>query len=81
MQSGIIEIDVHGMTQAQARTRIDATLRRADSSVYVIRIIHGYHNGTALRNMVRKQYRSHPKIKRVELSMNQGMTDLILRDL
>lgn len=80
MNAGIIEIDVHGMNQFQARTRIDAALKKASSSTYMIRIIHGYHGGTALKDMIRKTYRKHPLVKRVELSINPGITELILRD-
>lgn len=81
MNSGIIEIDIHGMNQFQAKTLINSTLKKANSSVYMIRIIHGYHGGTALRNMIRREYRSHPRILRVELSMNPGITELVLRNL
>lgn len=81
MSSGIIEIDVHGMNQFQAKTMIDAALKRADRGTYMIRIIHGYHSGTALRDMIRSRYRSHPKIIRIELGMNPGVTELVLRTL
>lgn len=81
MNSGIVEIDIHGMNQFQAKTLINSTLKKANSSVYMIRIIHGYHGGTALRNMIRREYRSHPRILRVELSMNPGITELVLRNL
>lgn len=81
MNAGIIEIDVHGMNQFQAKTRINAALKKANSSTYLIRIIHGYHNGTVLRDMIRKEYRSHPRILRVELTMNPGITELVLRTL
>lgn len=75
------EIDLHGMTQAQAQTAIDAMLRRTKGEVYRIRVIHGFHGGTALRDFVRKHYRNHPKVLRVEIGLNQGETDLILREL
>lgn len=81
LSRGIVEVDVHGMNQYQARLKIQSVLRKSNQSVYIVRIIHGYHNGTVLRDMLRKEFRSHPKIKRIELSMNQGITDLILRDL
>lgn len=81
LSSGIIEINVHGMNQYQAKMKIQSVLKRLNSSVYIIRIIHGYHNGTVLRDMLRREFRSHPKIKRIELSLNQGITDLIIRDL
>ena len=74
-------IDVHNMTRVQAITAIDARLRRADASVYRLRVIHGFHGGTVLRDAVRAHYRGHPKVKRIEIGLNQGETDLILREL
>ena len=81
MQTGFLEIDVHGMTREQAFTAIDAKLRRANASTYRLCIIHGYHGGTILRDAVRAHYRNHPKVRRIELGLNQGETDLILREL
>jgi len=81
MSSGIIEVDIHGMNQFQAKTFINATLKKAHSDVYMIRVIHGYHSGTVLRDMLRKEYRSHPRVLRIELSMNPGITELVLRTL
>lgn len=78
---GFLEIDVHNMTRTQAIAAIDARLRRADASVYRLRVIHGYHGGTALRDAVRTTYKSHPKVKRIELGLNPGETDLVLREL
>ena len=78
---GFLEIDVHNMTRTQAITAIDARLRRADASVYGLRVIHGFHGGTVLRDAVRSHYKNHPKVKRIEIGLNQGETDLILRDL
>ena len=78
--SSIITIDVHGMTQYQAQIAINAQLRRANSGIYRLRIIHGYHGGTALRDMIRREYGKNTKVKRIEFGMNQGETDLVLRD-
>ncbi len=75
------ELDIHGMNRTQALAAIDAKLRRAGGDVYRLRIIHGYHGGTALRDLVRSRYRDHPKVKRVELGLNQGETELVLREL
>jgi DNA-nicking Smr family endonuclease len=80
MQTAFIEIDVHGMTKQQAFTAIDARLRRADGA-YRIRVIHGYHGGTVLRDAIRAHYRNHAKVKRIELGLNPGETDLVLREL
>ena len=77
---GTVEVNVHGMTVVQAQTAIDAKLRRANSSVYRLRIIHGYNSGTVLRDMIRKNYGKHPKVRRIELGLNQGVTELVLRE-
>ena len=79
--SGFPEIDVHNMTRAQAITAIDARLRRVNASVYRLRVIHGYHGGTVLRDAVRSHYKNHPKVLRIEIGLNPGETDLVLREL
>lgn len=79
--SGFLEIDVHNMSRTQAITAIDAKLRRINASVYRLRVIHGYHGGTVLRDAIRTRYREHPKVKRIEIGLNPGETDLVLREL
>lgn len=81
INTGTMELNVHEMNQRQAKTYIDSQLKRAKKNIYQIRIIHGYRGGTAIRDMVRKTYRNHPKVLRVELPVNPGETILILRDL
>ena len=78
-RSGRVELDVHGLTQAQAQTVIDAQLRRA-GGLYRITVIHGYTRGTALRDFVRSHYKKHPKVLRIEAGLNPGATDLVLRE-
>ncbi len=80
MQSGIQELDLHGMTCYQAKIVIDAALRRAGGSVYRIELIHGYRGGTELKTMIRKEYSKNPKVKRLEMGLNPGTTDLVLRE-
>ena len=81
INSGIIELDIHGMTKYQAKISIDSQLKKANGGIYRIRIIHGYRNGTELKDMVQKDYINHKKVKRIEIGMNAGVTDLVLRDL
>ena len=80
MQSGTVRLDLHGMTWWQARTAIDAALRRAGRSAYRLELIHGYHSGTQLRDMIRRTYAGHPKVLRLELGLNPGVTELVLRE-
>lgn len=79
MQS-VIEIDLHGKNQYQAKVAINAALRRARPGVLRLRIIHGCNGGTALRDLVRSEYARHPKILRLETRLGDGVTDLVLRE-
>ena len=80
MQSGTIRVDLHGMNCTQAQAAVDAALRRAGGSVHRLGVIHGFHGGTQLRDMVRRVYGRHPKVRRLELGLNQGSTTLVLRE-
>lgn len=73
---GIVTLDLHGKTEYQARVAIDAALRRS-RGVYRIRCIHGYHGGTVLRDMLRRDYAD--KALRLQ-AVNEGTTDLVLRE-
>ena len=77
ISAGILELDLHGKNEYQAKVAIDAALRRAKAGTYRLRLIHGYHGGTALRDMIRRDYAS--KCLRV-LSLDNGRTDLVLRE-
>lgn len=74
-----VTLDLHGKTQYQARVALDAQLRRS-RGVYRIRVVHGYHNGTALRDLVRGEYAAHPLVQRAE-PVSESATDLVLREL
>ena len=79
MNESIVEIDVHNMNLYQAKIAIDAKLKRAKGA-YRVRVIHGYHGGTVLRDAIRRDYAKHPQVKRIELGLNMGETDLVLRE-
>ncbi len=80
LTGGVVELDLHGMTQIQAKAAVDAALRRAGGSVYRLRVVHGYRGGTQLRDMLCREYAEHPKVKRLERGLNPGATDLVLRE-
>ncbi|MBQ3209886.1 MAG: Smr/MutS family protein [Oscillospiraceae bacterium] len=79
MNESIVEIDVHNMSLYQAKIAIDSKLRRSKGA-YRLRVIHGYHGGTVLRDAIRRDYARHPQVKRIELGLNMGETDLVLRE-
>ncbi|MBR2047449.1 MAG: hypothetical protein IJ960_02525 [Oscillospiraceae bacterium] len=63
----------------QAQIAVDAALKRS-RGVYRIRVIHGYHGGQAIKSMLRSRYGKHPGVLRLEFGLNQGQTDLVLRE-
>ena len=81
MGAPFIDIDLHGMFQDEAIKVIDKALKNADNSTYQIRLIHGYHRGTSLKNMIFDEYKNDPKVLRIEPGPNQGVTVLVLREL
>ena len=80
MSGGILTLDLHGKNTYQTKVAVDALLRRAGNGTYRIRLIHGCHGGTVLRDMIRDEYASHPKVRRLESAINNGSTDLVLRE-
>lgn len=82
MQAGIVEIDVHGLQVEEAVRKVSAMVAAAGNSTYRIRVIHGYHGGTRIRSGIREEfsYGREPKVKRIEMGNNQGITELILRE-
>ncbi|MCI7813926.1 MAG: Smr/MutS family protein [Lachnospiraceae bacterium] len=82
MISGIIEIDVHGMNVEEAVKAVAKQVHCAGSSVYRIRVIHGYHGGTRIQRGLREEfsYGRESKVRRIEMGQNEGITELILRE-
>ena len=78
---GIVEVNLHQKNKHQARIALDAVLRKADGSVYRIRVIHGYNHGTELKDLLTEEYSRHPKVLRLQQYPNKGQTDLILREI
>ena len=80
MMNAIIEVDLHGLNVREAQEALDEALRNADQTVYRVRAVHGFNNGTALRDMIRVEYRWHMKVLRICPGPNRGQTDLVLRE-
>ena len=80
MGGGTVTIDLHGMSCYQAQIAVDGALRRAKRDTYRIELVHGYHGGSGLRDMVRRTYKNHPKVRRIDIGLNPGVTELVLRE-
>ena len=72
-----METDLHGLTRAEAKARLDDILKRLPGDVGELTVVHGYRGGTALRDMVRNY--KNPKIERKILGINHGTTIFVIK--
>lgn len=72
-----VEIDIHNMHREDAKKYLEHFLSTVNGSVKEVVVIHGYASGTVLQQMVRKGLK-HKRIKQKLLSMNPGITTLLL---
>ena len=76
---GIVEIDVHGKNVEEAIREIKKQLDHAMTGTYRIRIIHGYHGGTRIRDSIWDEF-GYGKVIRITMGETQGITELVLRE-
>ncbi len=76
-ENEILKIDLHQYTVSDAKQKLQQTISVASPEVREIVVIHGYHRGTALRDMVRKDFKNK-RVARKYISLNDGVTSLIL---
>lgn len=74
----IVDLNIHGETEESAMRRLTHWLSRAPADVTEVRVIHGCHGGTVLRDMVRGRLK-HPRIASKMIALNPGETRLILK--
>lgn len=72
-----VTIDLHGQTVESAKRLLTARLRSLPKDVREVVVVHGYHGGVALQNMVRG-YR-HFKVEKKLLGLNQGETVFLIK--
>ncbi len=76
----ILTIDLHEMTVAEAEYYLEKELDTAPEYIKVVEVIHGFHKGRAILNMVRKEF-FHPRIKRKYIGLNGGITKFELKKI
>ena len=81
LTAGIIEVDLHGMRVEEAIRKIKNEVNKASGSVYAIRLIHGYHGGTRIKEAIEDEfsYGRVGKVKSIRPGANPGITELVLR--
>ena len=75
----MVEIDIHGYTEYDAIKILEKFIVNTSKDEKQILVIHGYHSGNVLKEMVRNSIKLRSKrIKRRRPTMNQGETILEL---
>lgn len=72
----IKKVDIHGMTASEAKKMLERMISSSPANSEIA-VVHGFHGGQALQNMVRRQLKNK-RIKQRILSMNSGETVLII---
>lgn len=74
-----IEVNLHDMSVSEGKKLLERTIISAPKSVKEVVVIHGYHNGTDMQNMVRKQFKCR-RVERKILTLNDGITIFVLKE-
>lgn len=73
-----MEIDLHGETVDSGRQKLQNILKTLPKYTRELVVIHGYHRGNALQNMVRNF--KHCNVERKILGLNQGETIFLIKN-
>jgi DNA-nicking Smr family endonuclease len=73
-----VELDLHHMTKEDAKAELVYALGRVDADIKCLVVVHGYHGGTIIKNLVRKEF-SHPMIKE-KVNLDAARTIYILKN-
>lgn len=70
-------LDLHQMTKEEAKAELIHALRLVDYDVKCLLIVHGYHGGTVIKNLIRKEFTS-PDVKE-KINLDAGRTIYLLK--
>ncbi len=68
-----VTIDLHDMELLEATYYLEKLFETLPENIKEVVVIHGYHKGQVLLNMVRKDFKN-PRIKKKVIPMNKGIT-------
>lgn len=71
-------IDLHGMVVSEAEVLLEQQFDYLPPSIKEVRVIHGFHGGNALLDLVRRKFK-HRRIESRRIGLNKGVTLFILK--
>lgn len=72
------ELDLHNQTKEEARANLIYALGSLDSDIKCLVVIHGYHGGTVIKNLVKKEF-THERV-REKVVLDAGRTIFLLKN-
>jgi len=75
------EVDLHGLTYSVALKAMQDIIRYSPKHTENIYVIHGYKEGTALKEMITKPNMKSSRIRRIRPSMNPGQTVIVFKSI
>ena len=72
------QIDLHGLTKEEAKAELIYALNTIDADIKCLVVVHGYHGGTALKSLVRKEF-SSPNIAE-KITLDAARTIFVIKN-
>ena len=70
-------VDLHNQTKEDARINLIYAIETADFDIKALVVIHGYHGGTIIKNLVRKEF--NHEIIAEKINLDAGRTIFMLK--
>ena len=71
-------VDLHNLTKEDARATLVYELGKIDFDIKCLVVVHGYHGGTVIKNLVKKEF-NHPDIQE-KITLDAGRTIFLLKN-
>lgn len=71
-------VDLHRLTKEDAKIELINAINSADINIKCLVIVHGYHGGTVIKNLVRNEFSSEYISEKINL--DAGRTIFILKN-
>ena len=71
-------VDLHRLTKEEAKIELINELNSVDVNIKCLVVVHGYHGGTVIKNLVRKEFESDYIAEKINL--DAGRTIYMLKN-
>lgn len=71
-------VDLHTLTKEEAKIELINALNNTDVDIKCLLVVHGYHGGTVIKNLVRKEFKSDLVAEKI--NHDAGRTLYILKN-